>query len=104
MSPTPNLIDFSIVILLIEFAGALYVAAYAFAAMLALVRSRDMARARLLVAEGALMGLSIKLAAGLLKTIQLHTWEQIAAFASILALRILLKRLFNWERARLQRT
>lgn len=96
--------DFAVLRLLIEFTGALFIAGYAFAAMLVLATTRDVTRARLMVIEGVLLGLSIKLAATLLRTIELHTWDQILAFASILAMRTLLKRMFVWEQSRLLRS
>ncbi len=95
------IIDFTFLRLLIEFTGALFIAGYALAAMMALARTRDLVQARLLLISGVLLGLDIKLAATLLRTIELHTWEQILTFASILALRTLLKRVFVWERSRL---
>jgi uncharacterized membrane protein len=54
-------------------------------------------RARILVAEGAVNGLSFKLGAALLKTIYIHTWTQIGMLFVIVSLRTLLKRLFIWE-------
>ncbi|MDQ2885502.1 MAG: DUF1622 domain-containing protein [Chloroflexota bacterium] len=47
-------------------------------------------------------GLSFKLAGTLLRTIELRTWQQIFMFVAIFALRTLIKRLFTWERVRLQ--
>lgn len=94
--------DFSFIRLLIEFIGALFIGGYAGGAFVVLLRYKDRERARLLVIEGALLGLSIKLAATLLKTIELHTWEQILMFTAILALRTLLKRVFLWEQTRLE--
>ncbi|MBF6611822.1 MAG: hypothetical protein IVW55_01690 [Chloroflexi bacterium] len=40
----------------------------------------------------------------MLKTTELHNWTRILMFASILALRTLLKKLFNWEQGRLQQS
>lgn len=57
---------------------------------------------RLLVIQGSLWGLSLKTAASLLKTIEIRSWEQIAAFTAILALRTLVKRVMTWEESRLQ--
>lgn len=94
----------------IEFAGALVIAAYVIRALVALVlpcaRSVEVriASARLLIADGVILGLSLKLAGTLLKTLALHSWERIAAFATILALRTILKRLFAHERTRAQAT
>ena len=82
---------------LIEFAGALGIAAYCAAAMLSVAVHRVPRRARLLVIEGSLWGLGLKTAASLLKTLLVHDWDSILAFTAILALRTVLKRLFTWE-------
>ena len=89
-------------IALIEFAGALLIVGYCIAGLVELARSRDPAAARLLVIEGSLWGLSLKTAASLLKTIEIHSWEQIAAFTAILALRTLVKRVMTWEETHLR--
>ena len=83
--------------LLAEWIGALAVIGYVVAALVQLVRRRSLARARLLVAEGAVAGLSFKTAAALLKTIGLNSWGDILAFTAVLTLRIVLKHLFTWE-------
>ena len=87
----------------IEFAGALLIVGYCVAGLVELARSRDLAAARLLVIQGSLWGLSLKTAASLLKTIELHSWEQIATFTAIFALRTLVKRVMTWEEAVLER-
>ena len=92
---------FGPVIATIELVGALLIAGYAAAALAGLPVHRSIERARLLVIEGALAGLGFKLAATLLKTVQLASWRQIGAFAAILALRTLLKQLLNWEGRRI---
>ena len=89
-------------IALIEFAGALLIAGHCTAGLVELARSRDLAAARLLVIQGSLWGLSLKTAASLLKTIEIQSWEQIAAFTAILALRTLVKRAMTWEEAHLR--
>ncbi|MGI8747229.1 MAG: DUF1622 domain-containing protein [Deinococcus sp.] len=86
--------------LLIEAVGSLYVLGYTLAALLALLHRSPAAHldaARLLVAEGALAGLNFKAAATLLKTIELHTWQQLGLFVAVFALRTLIKRFFAWE-------
>ncbi len=85
----------------IEAVGALIIAAYCGAAIVTRARGRGVMAARLLIGQGALTGLGYKLAATLLKTILLLSWQQIAMFAAIFALRTLLKRLFVWEQGRL---
>ena len=94
--------NFTIWASIIEFIGALLIIAYMLVALIALLRTRDVVSARLLVADGVITGLSFKLAGTLLKTIELRTWQQVLMFIAIFALRTLLKRLFTWERARLQ--
>ncbi len=81
----------------VEFAGALLIVGYCIAGLVELARPRNLAAARLLVIEDSLWGLSLKTAASLLKTIEIHSWEQIAAFTAIFALRTLVKRVMTWE-------
>ncbi len=96
-----NLFNYTLWASLIEFAGALLIVGYIIAALFTLVRSGDIVKARLLVIDGAISGLSFKLAGTLLKTIELHTWQQIFMFFAIFALRTILKRVFTWERTHL---
>ena len=98
-----NALDYSLWVVLIEFAGALIIVAYVIAAIISLFLKRNITRARLIVADGIITGLSFKLAGTLLKTIQLRTWQQILIFAAILALRTLLKRFFTWEKRGLEK-
>lgn len=88
-------------VFLIEFVGALMVVGYCIAALVVLVRSRRILLARLVVADGVILGLNFKLAATVLRTVFVHSWPQILMFATVLALRTLVKRLFTWERERL---
>ncbi len=92
----------NLLVALIELAGALLIVGYCIAALIAVIRTRNPVRVRLLVIEGALWGLSLKTAASLLKTIEIHTWAQIGAFVAILALRTVLRRVMTWEEYRLQ--
>jgi len=94
---------FTLLASLIEFIGAMLIVGYMLAALIMLIHTRNVVAARLLVADGAIAGLSFKLAGTLVKTIVLHTWQQILMFVIIFALRIILKRLFTWERTRLQK-
>ncbi len=96
-----NLFNYTLWASLIEFAGALLIVGYIIAALFTLVRSGDIVKARLLVIDGAISGLSFKLAGTLLKTIELQSWQQILMFFAIFALRTILKRVFTWERAHL---
>ncbi|AWN23082.1 hypothetical protein DKM44_07445 [Deinococcus irradiatisoli] len=88
----------------IEAVGSLYILGYVLAGLAALLRgpaASRLIRARLLVAEGVLAGLNFKVAASLLKTIQLESWQQIALFVATFALRTVLKRFFVWEQRQL---
>lgn len=98
-----NIFDFTLWANIIEFVGALLIVIYIIVAIFVLFRSKDITRARLIAADGVITGLSFKLAGTLLKTIELHTWQQILMFVAIFALRTILKMLFTWERGRLQR-
>ncbi len=97
------LFDFTTWATIIEFVGALLIIGYIVAALYTLIRDKSITRARLIVADGVITGLSFKLAGTLLKTISLQSWQQILMFVAIFALRFILKRLFIWERERLQR-
>ncbi|MFL6660299.1 MAG: DUF1622 domain-containing protein [Massilia sp.] len=78
--------------LLIEFGGALVIAFHvAHAAWLALLQ-RQASLAAAVAGHGLVAGLDFKLAATLLKTLTLVSWNQIAMFAAILALRTLVKK------------
>ena len=78
--------------------GATVIAAFAAAALVSLSLDHGVLRARLLVADGVIGGLGVMTVATLLRTIGLH---QILMFTLILSLRILLKKLFVWEKQRL---
>lgn len=90
-------------VVLIDLVGGLMVVGYVIAALLALMRAGEVGQARLLVAEGAVLGLSFKTAGTLLKTLEIHTWEQILMFGAVLTLRVALKQLFEWEKVRVER-
>jgi uncharacterized membrane protein len=85
--------------------GTLIVAAGCVRSLAWLVRHaadrQGLRECRLAVADAVPAGLGFKLAPALLKTIELRSWGQIAAFAAILALRSLLKFALGRERARL---
>lgn len=89
----------------IEFVGALIIFAYVIAALWTLIRrqgfNHGITRARILVAEGAVWGLSFKVAGTLLKTLTVHTWSQFGMFALVFVLRIVVKKVFAREEARL---
>ena len=92
-----------ILIAAIELAGSLLIAGYCVAALIELIWTHNPVPVRLLVIEGALWGLSLKTAASLLKTIEIQSWNQIGAFAAILALRTVLRRAMRWEERHLLR-
>jgi len=89
-------------VLLIDLVAAVVVAGYVAATMVKLARGGGVDQARLLVAEGAVLGLSFKVAATLLRTLEIHSWDQILMFAAIFAMRTVLKQLFLWEQQHVQ--
>ncbi|MGC2194726.1 MAG: hypothetical protein WA628_08620 [Terriglobales bacterium] len=100
MSSNP-LLDFSRWALALQLMSAAVITGFIAAAMVSLGLGRGVLRARLLVADGVVGGLGVMTAATLLRTIGLRTWRQILMFTLILFLRILLKKLFVWEKQRL---
>jgi uncharacterized membrane protein len=82
---------------LIELAGAVLITLYAARALVQAARGASVRRARLTVAEGVVMGLSLKVAAALLKTVVLRSWVQLGMFAVVLTIRLGVKALLNWE-------
>jgi hypothetical protein len=100
MSSNP-LLDFSWWGLALQPMSAVIITGFIAAAMVSLGLGRGVLRARLLVAEGVVGGLGMMTAATLLRTIGLRTWHQILMFTLVLSLRILLKKLFAWEKRRL---
>lgn len=89
-------------ILLIELISTAIIAGYVIAALVTLALTHSIPAARLLVAEGALYGLSFEVAATLLRTIALHTWQEIGIFAVILAIRTAIKLVFSWEQGHIR--
>jgi hypothetical protein len=85
----------------LQLAGAVVITGFVTVALVSLSLGRGVLQARLLVAEGVIGGLGVMTAATLLRTIGLRTWRQILMFTLILCLRILLKKLFVWEKQRL---
>lgn len=92
------LLDFAWWGLLLQAAAAVVIASFAAVAFVSGIVGRDIGRARLLVADGVIAGLGIMTAATLLRTIGLRTWHQILMLSLILSLRIVLKKLFVWEK------
>ena len=85
----------------IQLIGALVICGYVVVAIASLIPRSNIARARLLIVEGMILGLSVMVSASVLKTIALQTWRQILVLSVILSLRTLLRKLFSWERTRL---
>jgi hypothetical protein len=100
MSSNP-LLDFSWWGLALQLGSAVVITAFVAVALVSLCVGRGILRARLVVVEGVIGGLGVMTAATLLRTIGLRTWHQILMFTLILSLRILLKKLFVWEKQRL---
>lgn len=96
--PPPSL---AVLALPIQGLAAGVIAIHLAAAIVAIARTGSIPRARLAAADGVIAGLGLITAATLLRTIELHTWNQIALFTVVLTLRTLLKRLFAWERSRI---
>ena len=93
--------DFSWWGLALQLGAAIIITGFVAPALVSLSLGRGVLRARLLVAEGVIGGLGVMTAATLLRTIGLRTWRQILIFTLILFLRILLKKLFVWEKRRI---
>jgi len=98
-----QLLDFSWWGLALQLASAAIITGFVVVALVSLSTDGDVTRARLLVAEGVIGGLGVMTAATLLRMIGLRGWHQILMFTLILLLRILLKKLFVWEKHRLFR-
>jgi len=81
----------------IDTASALVILGYCTVAFIAAIRFGRTTEAHGIVARGAILGMSIKLVAATLKTIELQTWNQIGLFALILLLRTILKKVFQLE-------
>lgn len=97
-------VPFHVVIILIDLFAALVIVGFAVGAVGKLLRGQSVDQARLVVAEGAVLALSFKVAGTLLKALELHSWDQILMFGSILGLRTILKQLFLWEKREVQAT
>ena len=93
--------DFSWWGLALQLGAAIIITGFVALALVSLSLGRGVLRARLLVAEGVIGGLGVMTAATLLRTIGLRTWRQILILTLILFLRILLKKLFVWEKRRI---
>lgn len=96
-----QLLDFSWWGLALQLASAVVITGFVAVALVSLSFGRSVIRATLLVAEGVIGGLGVMTAATLSRTIGLRTWHQILMFTLIRFLRILLRKLFVWEKQHL---
>lgn len=87
----------------IEAVSAFVIVAYCVGGCYVLATTRDIRKTQLIVAHGALLGMTIKLIAALLAVIQLRTWDHIALFACVIALRTILKKAIKLEMRRTER-
>ena len=92
--------------LLIEFGGGLLVVAGCARGLFRLVAGaggrEGIVAARLAVADGIVAALGFKMAASLLKTIELRSWDAILMFLAVFALRTFVKRALVREEAQLR--
>jgi hypothetical protein len=98
------LLDFGAWARAIQALAGLVLAGYVAATMAGPVFRGDVDRARLLVAEGVIGALGLMLPATILRTLVLRSWEQLLSVALVLTMRIVVKRLFVWEKSRLSTT
>ena len=94
-------LDFASLGLMLQVFGSLILAAFVASAWFSLGIKHNLERGRLLVANGVIACLTVMTAATLLRTISIRTWPQVFSLALTLSLRILLKRLFVWEKSKL---
>lgn len=87
----------AVICFIIDTTGALVIFGYCAVAFVTAFRSGTPAEARGIVARGAILGMSIKLVATCLKTVELQTWNQIGVFAAIFLLMTILKKTFELE-------
>ncbi len=85
-------------ILSIDIASAVVIVGYCATGFVMAIRSGSPDEAHVLVAKGAILGLSMKTLVAFLKVMELQTWNQILMFVLIFALRAVLKRVFELEK------
>ncbi|MFH0959468.1 MAG: hypothetical protein V1897_12265 [Pseudomonadota bacterium] len=81
-------------ILSLEILSSVIIFGFCFAGFVAFLKGRDRLRIQTIVADGAIIGMNLKLVGALLKTIELQTWNQLGLFVVIFGLRTLIKRVF----------
>lgn len=98
------LLDFAPWAKAIQVLAGLILSGYVVAAMAGPALRGEVSRARLRIAEGVVTALGLMLPATILRTLVVRDWEQILGLALLLAMRIVIKRLFMWEKSRLSAT
>jgi hypothetical protein len=78
----------------IEILSSAVIFGYCVAGFAVFIKGRDRLRTQILVANGTLLGMNLKLVGALLKTIELQTWNQLALFVVIFALKTVIKKVF----------
>lgn len=86
--------ELKIFILLVELVSSLVIFGYCIAGFVVLIIHRSRIQSQIMVANGAVLGLSIKLVGAFLKTIEMQSWNQLAQFAAIILLRTMVKKVF----------
>jgi hypothetical protein len=82
-------------ILSIEIVSSVIIFGYCAAGFAFFISGKDGFTIKTLVANGTLLGMNLKLVGALLKTIELQTWNQLAVFVVIFALRTIIKKVFR---------
>lgn len=98
----PEFLPLHILVILIEGVSVLVIAGHCVGGLYVLAVTRNIRQAQWVVADGALLGFSIKLIATLLTVIQLQTWGHIAMFVCVFTLRAVLKKVLLWDRKELE--
>lgn len=93
--------DFAALGLIVQVFGSLILAAFVASAWFSLAIRHNLERARLFVADGVIACLTLMTVATVLRTISIRNWPQVLSLTLVLFLRILLKRLFVWEKSKL---
>jgi hypothetical protein len=82
-------------ILSIEIVSSVIIFGYCAAGFAFFISGKDGFTIKTLVANGTLLSMNLKLVGALLKTIELQTWNQLALFVVIFALRTIIKKVFR---------
>jgi hypothetical protein len=96
--PQTEISILNIFVAMIDLASAAVIVGYCAVGLVTAIRSGRPAAAHVLVARGAILGLSMKTVVSLLKAMELQTWDQILMFALVFTLRMVLKRVFEFEK------